>query len=378
MIRLGFSSGYAIRKAVEHSTRTFWPISLAQIYPELARLQRAGLLARRSDPRGAQARSAYAITERGEEAFLSWLRSTEIAPLQLRDEGFLRLYFADLLPLPGQLELLGHMRDNEREMTERMRAIASFQAPAGAGPLRYPGVVSRYGVGCYGFSVRWMTNLAAELEARAPKRPARPRPAASQRPPAVSRTAPIKLTSTSYLILAMVQTGASSGYAIKRAADESTQAVWPTSFAELYPQLGRMHAAGLLQRREDPRGGRERSAYTITEQGAAALRAWLRSARLAPTKLRYETLLRLFFADALDPAEQLALVSAYRQRSRFITEAIREHVIPRVDREYGNGFPAIVSHFALDKFAYSVNWLGRLQRQLEAGKLPPATRNGSS
>lgn len=40
MIRLGARSGYAIKKAADMSTRFFWPTSLAQVYPELARLER--------------------------------------------------------------------------------------------------------------------------------------------------------------------------------------------------------------------------------------------------------------------------------------------------------------------------------------------------
>src|SRR3989442_10126207 len=94
MVRLGARSGYAIKKATDVSTRAFWPTSLAQVYPELARLERAGLLTRRDDAQGARARSAYEITEQGEAALLAWLRSTRETPLQLRDEGVLRLFFA--------------------------------------------------------------------------------------------------------------------------------------------------------------------------------------------------------------------------------------------------------------------------------------------
>jgi len=94
MVRLGVRSGYAIKKATDVSTRAFWPTSLAQVYPELARLERAGLVTRREDPHGARARAAYEITEQGEAALLAWLRSTREAPapVQFRDEGVLGLY----------------------------------------------------------------------------------------------------------------------------------------------------------------------------------------------------------------------------------------------------------------------------------------------
>src|SRR5437763_10950644 len=98
MVRLGARSGYAIKKATDVSTRAFWPTSLAQVYPELARLEEAGLVQRREDPHGRRARSAYEITKEGERALLAWLGSTREAPLQFRDEGVLRLFLADALP----------------------------------------------------------------------------------------------------------------------------------------------------------------------------------------------------------------------------------------------------------------------------------------
>jgi DNA-binding PadR family transcriptional regulator len=368
MVRLGFSSGYAIRKAAEQSTQSFWPISLAQIYPELNRLQKAGLLRRRSDPRGTQARSAYTISAAGASALSAWLSSEAIGRLWFRDEGFLRLFFADSLLPSEQLQLLGRVREKDLEMSARLRAVASFRAPPAT--IRFPAVLARYGAGCYDFSARRLGELEAEIEA-APRQPAR----FCARPAARSRSAPIKLTPTSHLILGMVDAGAASGYAIRKAAEGSTQAFWPTSFAELYPQLGRLHSAGLLERRSDPAGRRERSAYSITAEGEEALRAWLRYPHFAPTGLRYEILLRLFFADALSPSEQLALLGRFRRASVAISRWLREQGLEPeglAEGRRGARYPAIIAEFAIERFTHSARWLRRLERQLEAGKPPRA------
>ena len=37
-------SGYDIKKAIDIATRFFWSASFGQIYPELKRLQKAGLV----------------------------------------------------------------------------------------------------------------------------------------------------------------------------------------------------------------------------------------------------------------------------------------------------------------------------------------------
>ena len=39
MLRMGLRSGYEIKRGADRSTKHFWPMSLAQVYPELARLQ---------------------------------------------------------------------------------------------------------------------------------------------------------------------------------------------------------------------------------------------------------------------------------------------------------------------------------------------------
>jgi len=54
----------------------------------------------------------------------------------------------------------------------------------------------------------------------------------------------VKLTPSAFLILGMVRLGARSGYAIKKAADVSTRFFWPTSLAQVYPELARLVGRG--------------------------------------------------------------------------------------------------------------------------------------
>jgi PadR family transcriptional regulator, regulatory protein AphA len=192
--------------------------------------------------------------------------------------------------------------------------------------------------------------------------------AASDPGPARSPAA-IKLTPTSYLMLGMVRLGISSGYAIKKAADGSTQNFWPTSLAQVYPELARLERAGLLDRRDDPQGGRNRSAYTITESGEIALRAWLSSPKLVPAQMRDEGLLRLFFADALKSEDQVKLVRMLRERNQGLVEELRVEIIPRAEAFASQGGPrfvAISARFLADFMAYAEGWAAQLEAQLEA------------
>jgi DNA-binding PadR family transcriptional regulator len=171
MLRLGIRSGYAIKKATDVSTKYFWPTSLAQVYPELARLEDAGLVTRRDDPHGARTRSSYQLTDHGEEALLAWLRSTHEAPPQVRDERLLRLFFADALSREDQLELIRRLRETDHAAATRIRTeILPLAGPAEQAGIRFPAAVARLSADVYTYAATWLAEFEAELEAepRAP------------------------------------------------------------------------------------------------------------------------------------------------------------------------------------------------------------------
>src|SRR4051794_26733567 len=62
MLRLGKRTGYDIKQLVDKSTRFFWAASYGQIYPELKRLEEAGLIRGEADPQGGRQRRAYELT----------------------------------------------------------------------------------------------------------------------------------------------------------------------------------------------------------------------------------------------------------------------------------------------------------------------------
>jgi DNA-binding PadR family transcriptional regulator len=168
----------------------------------------------------------------------------------------------------------------------------------------------------------------------------------------------------------MVRLGASSGYRIKKAADLSTQNFWPTSLATVYPELARLEAAGLLSRRSDPQGARERSAYTITEEGEKALVTWLGSTKATPVQIRDEAMLRLFLADALEPEDRLALVQRLRERNRSTADALRRDAVPRAEALGSQGihYVAVAARLSADLVAYAESWLEELEGELRAGE----------
>jgi len=175
--------------------------------------------------------------------------------------------------------------------------------------------------------------------------------------------------SSTYLVLGMLRLGASSGYAIKKAADVSTRFFWATSFAQVYPELARLERERLVTRRDEPRGARRRSAYQVTGDGERALLAWLRSPRQAPPQFRVEGILRLFLADALPAEDQRALVRRLADQARGIEDQIRGEIVPVAEElaRSGTRFPAITARFGADLFGFGADWLERLEGELACG-----------
>lgn len=126
----------------------------------------------------------------------------------------------------------------------------------------------------------------------------------------------IRLRPPDYVVLGMVRLGARSGYDIKKTVRDSIRFFWTISEAQIYPSLERLERANLVRGRSASQGKRQRRSFDITPQGEAALRGWLSGGEAMPFELRDVGLVKLFFADALDPADAVGLLQAVIERSR--------------------------------------------------------------
>src|ERR1700754_2500461 len=86
-----------------------------------------------------------------------------------------------------------------------------------------------------------------------------------------------ELTATGRVILGMLASGRRTGYDIKAFVDRTTRYFWAASYGQIYPELKRLEGQGLVRGQSEPSGGRARTAYELTEAGAAALRGRLQA-----------------------------------------------------------------------------------------------------
>ncbi len=106
MLRTRAHTGYEIKSLVDHSTRFFWAASYGQIYPELRRLEEAGLVEGEAEAHGGRRRRAFSLTDKGREALEAWIKSGGPLHIEMRHEGLLRFFFADVVEPEAQLDLV--------------------------------------------------------------------------------------------------------------------------------------------------------------------------------------------------------------------------------------------------------------------------------
>src|SRR5256885_1097801 len=124
----------------------------------------------------------------------------------------------------------------------------------------------------------------------------------------------MELSPTAYVILGMLGWRPMRGYEVKSIVDKSTRFFWAASYGQIYPELRRLAAAGLIEGKARPQGGRKRNVYRLTRAGRKQLRAWL-DADPQVYELRDEALLKLFFADATGGDSAAATLDAKRRIS---------------------------------------------------------------
>ncbi|MFJ2031467.1 PadR family transcriptional regulator [Streptosporangium sp. NPDC087985] len=101
--------------------------------------------------------------------------------------------------------------------------------------------------------------------------------------------------------------GPASGYDLTKLFESSINYAWQARHSQIYPELNKMAADGLITVEEE--GPRGRKTYAITEEGARELRAWLIE-REPSRSFRDEGALRAFLLPTLEPHEAAALLRA--------------------------------------------------------------------
>src|SRR6185312_5139127 len=90
-------SGYDIRKWIDWSMRFYYGSpAYSQIYSELKKLEKLGLLTSRVENNGTRSRRLYKITQSGLDAVTRWAREAPLEPPSLKHPAVLRIALGHL------------------------------------------------------------------------------------------------------------------------------------------------------------------------------------------------------------------------------------------------------------------------------------------
>jgi PadR family transcriptional regulator, regulatory protein AphA len=168
-------------------------------------------------------------------------------------------------------------------------------------------------------------------------------------------------TAVTPVVLGLLSHGPRSGYDIKTVVDRSTRFFWAASYGQIYPELRRLELEGLIKGEDAPNGGRNRRVYELTAAGRKELIEWLLGSTVT-IELRDESLLRLFFADALPREQALMLLEGRKRGHEQYLEILRE--IEALPGGKDPTFVDLVLHWGIDFNKWGAKWCEEQLRRL--------------
>jgi PadR family transcriptional regulator AphA len=176
-----------------------------------------------------------------------------------------------------------------------------------------------------------------------------------------------------HALLALVSGGPLTGYDAVKHFRSSVGHLWHAPDSQIYPELRRMQAEGLLEATEVPWGTKSatKTQYSLTQAGREALAAW-QSAPLtyAPERDQPHLLAAYFEWGTAESAserlaEHIAFFTAARDSARSQAQEIRDRTSPTLQRRFAVTDPADWDRIAAFKlFAYEGK-IARAQAEIE-------------
>ncbi|HEV7883875.1 MAG TPA: PadR family transcriptional regulator [Solirubrobacteraceae bacterium] len=108
-----------------------------------------------------------------------------------------------------------------------------------------------------------------------------------------------------HAVLGLLSAQPSTGYELARKFDSSLAHAWHASHSQIYPELGKLEEAGMVEVVGE--GARRSRTFAVTDAGREELRRWMVEAEPQRSQ-RNETAVRWFLLFLLPPADRRAAI----------------------------------------------------------------------
>lgn len=171
-----------------------------------------------------------------------------------------------------------------------------------------------------------------------------------------------RLNPLSYVVLALIGEGGASPYDLVDMTRRGARLYWSAAPSKIYAEPKRLERLGYVTSRREPGRTRERSFYTLTESGRAALRAWLAEPSGFP-RLYHDAVVRLVAGSLVDDATLLESVGALRPELEELGALLDEAGRVAASLPHGRHL-ALVHSLGRKLLAAHEEWLDEVEREL--------------
>ena len=172
-----------------------------------------------------------------------------------------------------------------------------------------------------------------------------------------------RLNPLSYVVLALIGEGGAGPQDLVEMTRRGARLYWSAAPSKVYAEPKRLEQLGYVDSRREPGRTRERSYYTLTDAGRAALRAWLAEPSGFP-RIYHEAACRVLAGDLVDDATVLSSMSGLREELRQLELLLDEAdevsgTLPHRARQL-----ALVHSLGRKLVAAHDEWLDELEAEL--------------
>lgn len=171
-----------------------------------------------------------------------------------------------------------------------------------------------------------------------------------------------QLSSFAATVLVLVGEGGAGPHDIVRMMRQGHW-YWSASESQYYAEPKRLERLGLLASRKEPGATRERTVYSLTDAGRAALRQWLATPALVP-RIQDEPVVRLLGAEFVDTEVTLASLAPLRARLEADRAQVQENAERAASLPRRAGVLGINHRLATRLIDAHLQWLDEVQEEL--------------
>jgi len=176
-----------------------------------------------------------------------------------------------------------------------------------------------------------------------------------------------RTSSSMQALLGLLTIEPMSGYDLGLMVRASIGHIWHESYGQIYPNLKKLAAQGLVESKTEKQTGRpDRRVYSITKRGREQLVLWL-SVPPQPEIPRNEMLLKLFFGAQVPTRILVGNVERMVEEHRALLEKFRHAEVEEIDRnpQYPDApFWKMAARFGQIEMQAHLKWAEETLREL--------------